>query len=236
MKVKLIVLALGMACNAPVVAEEKQETSFWDLPTKGTFNIRQEYRDGTGAHNNKFQVNLQQGSWLLETIAYVSGGTENEIWSDQKVGTYELGLYNLARISPNIVIVPGFAYSINTNENNLYIPSLRFNYATDNKIRLQARYKQIVTSKNTHRNQAFDVFLGHRFDNGFDFTYQGNITHSISGDILFDNKDTDYFHNLKVTYFGFGKFRPYAEIGDIRVNTTTDDRQLRYRLGIVYAF
>ncbi|MCD9558314.1 hypothetical protein GRJ22_18245 [Photobacterium carnosum] len=237
MKIKLLALLLGVACSTQALAEtKKEEKSFWDLPTHGKFEFRQEYRDGVDQYNNKFQVNLRQGSYILETIAYVNGGNDNDIWSDHKIGSYELGLYHNYKVSPNLTIRPGFAYAMNTNENNLYIPSLRFNYLTDNKVQIEGRYKQVITSQNTHRNQALDLFLGYRVSKNVHLYYQGNITHSVSGNILFDNKDTDYFHNLKATYKGFSRFQPYAEIGDIKVSPKTDERQLRWRLGIVYPF
>ncbi|WP_318463310.1 oligogalacturonate-specific porin KdgM family protein [Photobacterium leiognathi] len=237
MKTKILALLLGITCGNSALAETNQEDkSFWDLPTHGKFEFRQEYRDGIDQYNNKFQVNLRQGSYILETIAYVNGGSDNDIWSDHKIGSYELGLYHNYKINPQITIRPGFAYAINTNENNLYIPSLRFNYLTNTKVQIEARYKQVITSKNTHRNQAFDLYLGYGGIKDLHLLYQGNITHSVSGNPLFDNKDIDYFHNLKATYKGFNRLQPYAEIGDIKVSPKSNERQLRWRLGIVYLF
>lgn len=232
MKIKLIIMTLGLAVSAPSIADEQ---SFWDLPIKGTFDYRHEYRTDSEVNNDKFQINLSQGNFLLENIAYITSGTD-PFFSNQRIGSYEMGLYHITRLHPKLVFVPGFAYSISTNENNLYIPSLRFNYLTDNRVRIHFRYKQILSSKNTVHNQAFDGYIGYKFANGFDATYQINYTHAINGNMLWNSGNSDYFQNLKVRYDGFGRIRPYAEIGDVKVHAKGDDRQLRYRVGVQYKF
>ena len=53
--------------------------------------------------------------------------------------------------------------------------------------------------------------------------------------VMWNNKDWNYEQNLAINY-RLGKWNPYIEFGDIGVSGTTDDRQLRLRVGIQYTF
>ena len=52
---------------------------------------------------------------------------------------------------------------------------------------------------------------------------------------MFDNDWNNYEQNIAMNY-RMGQWNPYIEFGDMAVNGTTDDRQLRVRAGIQYTF
>ena len=54
--------------------------------------------------------------------------------------------------------------------------------------------------------------------------------------IRYDNEKSDYEQNLIVKYKINKQWAPFMEIGDVKVNSTSDDRQARWRLGVQYNF
>lgn len=54
--------------------------------------------------------------------------------------------------------------------------------------------------------------------------------------IRYDNGKNDYERDLKVACSIDKNWKPYAQIGNVSVNSTDDDRQTRLRVGVQYTF
>jgi len=65
--------------------------------------------------------------------------------------------------------------------------------------------------------------------------YEANYVKSWDDVRQFDGEDYDYDAGLIVGY-QVGNWRPYAEVWNVKVDSSTDDRQARYRLGVKYQF
>ncbi|EAB4029703.1 hypothetical protein FZH45_21565, partial [Salmonella enterica] len=52
----------------------------------------------------------------------------------------------------------------------------------------------------------------------------------------FDNKKTNYEHNVALAWKLNKSFTPYVEVGNVAVRNNTDERQTRYRVGLQYHF
>ncbi|ECW3266594.1 hypothetical protein F3Y50_20730, partial [Salmonella enterica] len=57
-----------------------------------------------------------------------------------------------------------------------------------------------------------------------------------SDQIKFDNKKTNYEHNVALAWKLNKSFTPYVEVGNVAVRNNTDKRQTRYRVGLQYHF
>ncbi|EBQ0325204.1 hypothetical protein AXO97_22710, partial [Salmonella enterica subsp. enterica] len=63
-----------------------------------------------------------------------------------------------------------------------------------------------------------------------------NFTWMDSDQIKFDNKKTNYEHNVALAWKLNKSFTPYVEFGNVAVRNNTDERQTRYRVGLQYYF
>ncbi|MNI75058.1 Oligogalacturonate-specific porin KdgM precursor [compost metagenome] len=83
----------------------------------------------------------------------------------------------------------------------------------------------------THR---FEGWLGYTPANKWAYEYQ--FIYFKTDYIRYDNKKSDYEQNLIVKYKLTKQWAPFMEIGDIKVESTSPDRQARWRLGVQYNF
>lgn len=63
-----------------------------------------------------------------------------------------------------------------------------------------------------------------------------NYTQMYSDALKYDNKKTNYEHNVAFSYRINEMFTPYIEVGNVAVNKNSDARQTRYRVGLQYHF
>lgn len=231
MKKTKLSLAILVAMSAATT------TSFVEASdVKGYVDFRHQYSEGTGKQADRFKVMLQKGSFITELVANTEQ-SDSKFLKDQRLSNYDIGVFYAHQVSKNLVIVPGFDYILHDDMIE-YIPALRANYKMDNGVRLQTRYKQIFNDKNDNEIGRLDFWLGYNYNSTWDFNYQVSFGKVVQGDQILYNgdEDKDYWQNLTVRYDGFGAFKPYFELGDIKESKDTDNRQLRYRVGLRYAF
>jgi len=66
-------------------------------------------------------------------------------------------------------------------------------------------------------------------------SYEANYVKSLDNVKQFDGEDWEYDYGITVGY-QLGNWRPYAEIWNSDVSSSTDERQAKYRAGIKYKF
>lgn len=203
-------------------------------------DYRHEYKNESKQSADRLKTFITTDSVLWEIEARTSSG-ESQWFEDQTISSYDIGLFYPYQYNKNLTVLSGFDYIMET-ANQQYIPSLRINYKTDSGIRLQTRYKQIISEKvaegasDQSHVQRIDFWLGYTLPS-WDFQYQVSFGKELNNDQpLQDNKDTDYWQNIRIRYQQFKTLRPYIEIGDVKVSRNNDERQLRYRVGFLYAF
>lgn len=207
--------------------------------TKVKLDYRHEYKDESKQRADRLKTFITTDSVLFEIEARATSGSA---WmKDQTISTYDIGIFYPFRLNENLVVIPGLDYIIATS-NQQYVPSLRLNYKTDNGIRLATRYKQVINEKaaptqdDQSHIQRVDFWLGYG-NPTWDIQYQVSFGKELNNSqMLQDNKDTDYWQNIRLRYQSNENWKPYIELGDVKVSSTTDERQIRYRVGIQYAF
>ncbi len=55
-------------------------------------------------------------------------------------------------------------------------------------------------------------------------------------EILANKEKEEWSHDLKVAYKWDKNWKPYVAIGNVAGSKTTDERQIRYRVGVQYSF
>lgn len=65
--------------------------------------------------------------------------------------------------------------------------------------------------------------------------WEGNYVKSLDNVKLYNSKDWEWDFGLKAGY-KFGKWTPFGEIWSTDISSSSDDRELKYRLGIKYTF
>lgn len=230
---KRTILGLAIAQTCVIAAPAFAADDAKETPVKVALDYRYEYIDKKGVSNDRFKTFITKGPLALEIEARGTYGTDDYM-EHHRLSTYDVGAFYIYRVNPNLVVVPGFDYIISSN-NTEYVPSLRVNYKTDAGIRLQTRYKQILNEETDSRVQRTDFWLGYG-TKIWDVQYQVSFGHQLGNDKpLGDGNQTDYWQNIRLRYQEH-QLQPYVELGDIKVSPTTDERQMRYRVGIMYRF
>ncbi|MGF1873824.1 oligogalacturonate-specific porin KdgM family protein [Photobacterium frigidiphilum] len=217
---------------------------------KTTVEYRHEYRDGNNKHSDRVKAFIDTGKNIgFELDARYNNDEEDKMYDSMTMNGSELSIFYYTKLKPNLTGV--FGSSLDFNPDGLvYVPYARLNYSFDNGFRIQGRYKwklwdysQEGTDGNSYHSkiQQFDTWLGYKTGD-WDFQYEFQFWKEMEGNgkALFDNGSTDYLHNVRLMYaFNMKdgeKWRPFIELGQVKLNRTTDERQLRYRVGIKYTW
>ncbi|NLS13767.1 porin [Vibrio sp. SM6] len=65
--------------------------------------------------------------------------------------------------------------------------------------------------------------------------YEANYVKSLDNVLQYNDKDWEWDLGFKTGY-KFGSWQPFAEIWTVDLGSTTDEREMKYRLGIKYSF
>ncbi|MGF1680328.1 oligogalacturonate-specific porin KdgM family protein [Photobacterium minamisatsumaniensis] len=215
---------------------------------KTTVEYRHQYSDESKSHGDRFKVFLDTGKNIgFELDARYSN--EDGAFDSMTMGGSEFSAFYYDKLNDNTVYLLGSSLDF-TSAGIVYVPYARLNYAFDNGFRVQGRYKWKlwdygqtgVNGESYHSKiQQFDTWLGYNTGN-WDFQYEFNIWREMesNGQNLFDDGKTDYLHNFRLLYAykaaNGDLWRPFVEFGNVKVNSTSDERQNRYRVGIKYTW
>ena len=131
-----------------------------------------------------------------------------------------------------------------TSETTGYKPYLRLQYNTSFglwfAIRPRYDYWRYDDERADQKNARIDAWIGYNRGNfgiNYNYTHMWALNDNADGSerVMWDGKDWNYEQNIAINY-RLGKWNPYIEFGDIGVNGTDEDRQLRLRVGIQYTF
>ncbi|EJX3078752.1 hypothetical protein OD218_000316 [Salmonella enterica] len=212
---------------------------------KTTIEYRHDYRDGVKKHGDHFKVYLDTGENIgLEFDARYNNKDENP-YDEMQLNGSELSAFYYTNLNKNTVGLAGLSLDYNS-DGLVYIPYVRLNYTFDNGFRLQGRYKwklwdygMVGADGNSYHSkiQEFDSFIGYKYDR-WDFLYQFDIFWEMDSNALplYNNRKWDYQHNIRLMYSLDKNWRPFIEIGNIKENRYTSERQTRYRVGIKYTW
>ncbi|WP_369790179.1 oligogalacturonate-specific porin KdgM family protein [Rouxiella sp. WC2420] len=204
-----------------------------------TIDLRHEWLDDSKQQKDRILLShrFDNGIGISFEDKWRSGDKNPNRPFDKMVGNgTETTLTYQYKVTPALFLQPGFAVESNTG-NNIYKPSLTAGYTFSNGLYFNTRYRYEETrysndtsSKKTNRGE---IWLGYRLNN---WRLEYNYIYRHSNKILFDNARWDYEEDLKLAYNLTKHWTPFAEIGNVSVNSTSHDRQTRFRVGIQYAF
>ncbi|MGF1715520.1 oligogalacturonate-specific porin KdgM family protein [Photobacterium chitinilyticum] len=215
---------------------------------KTTIEYRHQYTTEAEKHADRFKAFIDTGKNIgFELDARYSN--DDGAFDTMTMSGSEFSAFYYNKIFENTVGIAGASLDF-TSAGIVYVPYARLNYSFDNGFRIQGRYKwklwdygQTGTDGNPYHSkiQQFDTWVGYKTDK-WDFQYEFDIWKEMEGNAQpqFDNDDMNYLQNIRVMYKYKTQdgelWRPFIEIGDVKVNRTTDDRQARLRVGIKYTW
>lgn len=157
----------------------------------------------------------------------------------------EVVLSYVYKINPTWQVEPGFSLVSGSSTNN-YRPYLRGRYTLSEDVNVSLRYRpyflrssgNIGTEKRTSENgyNLTGVFAWN-FYKDYYVAYELDYKKSNSdGVVLANNKSYEVNHDVFFSYKFDRNWQPYIAIGNIPGSTLTNERQTRYRMGVMYTF
>lgn len=205
-----------------------------------SLDIRTEYKHTNEQHATRIKMGDSIGNF------YYSGelkfkGEDGAFLKDLQNNGWELDLGYRFKINDNWTIQPGMPIEARS-AGMTYKPQLRVTYALDSVegLSLSGRYRYDIRQNNgedaqNERRHRLTANINYSV-NEWRFGLEGNYYKAATdGYILYNGKDTNYELNATARR-SFGQWAPYVEFGDVNVDSVTDRRELRSRLGVTYSF
>ncbi|MDC5806449.1 oligogalacturonate-specific porin KdgM family protein [Vibrio europaeus] len=213
-------------------------TLFAGSLSAASFDVRHEYKHSTEQHATRVKMGDSIGNF------YYSGelkfkGEKGKFLEDLKNNGWELDLgyrYKFGE-NNNWTLQPGMP--IEGRESGMtYKPQLRLTYDLDSVegLSLSGRYRYDIRQNieaDDQRRHRLTGNVNYRMDD-WRFGFEANY-YKADGYDIFDNSDTNYELNATARRH-FGQWAPYIEFGDVNVDSTSDKRELRSRVGLTYSF
>jgi opacity protein-like surface antigen len=220
------------------------------VAAEGYVNYRHQYLDDSKLHSDRFLIGarLANGLGFHGELKYKTAGSREGVAFDNTVGSgHELVIDYRHVLNPKWALTP-FVRLDSVEEATTYSGGLRVDHRIHEKVNLAGRYRYEARKLDRDKVDATvpdrarqDQHIN-RFDGwltympGGKWTYEYNFVYFDTDYVRFDNKKKDYENNLAFKYQWNKNWQPFFEVGDIRVNSTEDDRQLRLRVGVNYKF
>lgn len=233
-KFKPLMLAAALAAAAAGFAQSANAI---------TLDYRHEYTDKSQENKDRFMISDRFANGLgysVETKVKSGGGDSNKAdtpYSDMVSNGAEFSVTYQFKPFENWTFQPGLNAEF-MNDKTTYKPLLRVQYNFDNGFYVAARYRYEYTrdpkwdnpDEHLHR---YEGWLGYRtgpWRGEFNFIWRD------SDQVRYDNKETDYEYDFKLSYDVTREWTPYIQVGNIKYKSSSDDRQTRFRIGIQYKY
>ena len=207
-----------------------------------SIDFRAETRSITHDHKYRFKMSDKIGNFNVGAeLKFKSDSKEfmNNLVSDGseiEVGythQYDNGWY----------LQPGMPITFGSSKTT-YKPQLRVGYKFDtvpSYVALRYRHEinaNVAADTSDDQKSKLTFTTGYKFENGLNINFEANyeqMAHNPNNAVLFDNGDSNYDYQVKVGY-SIGQYTPYFDLTNVSVSSTSDQRQLRGRVGINYKF
>lgn len=216
----------------------------------GYLNLRHQYAEQTRMHADraKFGVRLDNGIGLEGELKYKTAGDRQDVAFDNTVGSgHEFTLNYQHKINDRWTLTPSLALE-SDEESTTYKVGLRLGYRVTKELSIAGRYRydsakldrdQVdhdmpYNAKDDQKVNRYDVYVNYANEGPWAYEYQ--LTYYDADYIRYDGGTDDYEQNAVVKYKWDKRWAPFFEVGDIKVNSVDNDRQLRLRVGIQYNF
>ncbi|WP_122872490.1 oligogalacturonate-specific porin KdgM family protein, partial [Pseudomonas viridiflava] len=167
---------------------------------------------------------------------------------DNTVGNgHELTVSYQHKLNDKWLLTPSLALE-SIERSTAYKMGLKVGYKVTDQLTLSGRYRYDSikldrdrvnrdmpdNEMNDQSVNRYDVWVNYATKGPWSYEYQ--FTYFDADYIRYDNDKTDYEQNAAFKYKWDKNWVPFFEVGDIKVNSEDDKRQLRLRVGVQYNF
>ncbi|WP_109514525.1 oligogalacturonate-specific porin KdgM family protein [Pseudomonas ovata] len=227
-------------------------TSAWvQAGNTGYVNYRHQYAEESRMHSDrvKFGTRLESGWGFEGELKYKTAGDRQDVAFDNTVGSgHELTVSYQYKLDNKWTFTPSFQLE-SIEKSTAYKTGLKVGYKLTDELSLSGRYRfdsikldRDKVNKEMPYNASddqtvnrYDVWLNYA-PKGSAWAYEYQFIYFDADYIRYDNDTSDYEQNAAFKYKWDKNWTPFFEVGDIKVNATDDERQLRLRVGVQYNF
>ena len=223
---------------------------FYVSADSASINYRHQMTEEDSAHADRIKLGYRMDSGLgfEAEIKYRTAGDRKDVAYDNMVNNgHEFTVSYNHKLSPQSTLTPAFQMD-SSKDSTSYKFGLKYTYKINDTFYVATRYR--MDMKKLDRDQVNSDLPDHIKDDQDTHRIEGWVGYTPAGKwafeyqaiyfktnyIRYDNKKSDYEQNLIVKYKINKQWAPFMEIGDVKVNSTSDDRQARWRLGVQYNF
>ncbi|GAM59541.1 hypothetical protein JCM19231_1423 [Vibrio ishigakensis] len=241
-------------------------TLFAGAASAGSLDYRAEYKHESEEYQHRVKIGgstkLSDPAKLYFSVEQkFNSNDKGDFWYEVERGDSEFDWGVQYKINNNWYVQPGMPITF-ADEKTTYKPQFRVGYKSDFGLTTALRYRhefQTYTSSSTKESTLVDgkgtaVLAGKTVQQGkwtltgsykfsdeawknLQLSYEANYNQNYDDIRLANNEDWDWDLGIKIGY-KFDALRPYVEFWNIKGpdGSTTDDRQLRTRIGLTYSF
>lgn len=209
-----------------------------------SLDFRHEYKSKSDQpHSSRVKMATTFENNFMVDLELKFKGAEGDFMQDLQNNGSEIGLNYKWNINNEWALQPGMPIEFGAS-NATYKPQLRLTYAPSSVEGLSVSGRYRLDVKPGQRDEEgqdkkfrnrYTLNLGYNINN-FNIGLEMNYYKAHSDTyILYDNKDSNYENNLTASY-KMGDWTPWVEFGDVNVDSISDTRELRSRVGIRYSF
>lgn len=207
--------------------------------TAATLDYRHEYTDESRVHKDRLRFSHRFANQIGVAVEAKSKNNKDEAYHNGMSGGSEVELNYQHKVNDAFTLSPAITLDLN-DKGTKYMFALRGGYKITDSFSASVRYRYEVqdmsdsekSGPNQHAHRG-DLNLDYKWG---DYKLGYNFVYKDTDFIAYNNKKYDYENNLKLEYSLSKAWVPYVELGEVKVSSKEDDRQLRYRLGVKYNF
>ncbi|MDN3681749.1 oligogalacturonate-specific porin KdgM family protein [Vibrio tapetis subsp. quintayensis] len=211
-----------------------------------SIDYRHEYKHEQKRHADRIKIGGSSNDFYFGVEMKFNGAQNDDgsqdLYKNLQRGDSEFDFGYKHKIDDKWFVQPGMPITF-SSEKVTFKPQVRVGYKFDSGVQAKLRYRhefQQYTEQSGDDNRQKSKITGNldysyeQFQFGFEGNYEIAQT---DGYKLFNDGDTNYELNFKVGYkIPDTAWRPYVEVGNASVSSSTDQRQMRTRVGMTYSF
>lgn len=202
-----------------------------------SLDFRQEYKHDSKSYASRIKIGAGVGNYYFGVEAMQKGNPFDD-W-EAKGNEFDVGYKH--KVDEHWTIIPGMPLTFFPGHVTIK-PQVRVQYKFDSGLTAKLRYRHEF--RRFTDDQDKDVEQKSKLTANLNYTYnylqlglESNFEKGLDDQVYFDNGDTNWDLIFHIGYKGKDwNLRPYAEFGNVSVSSTSDDRQLRSRVGLTYSF
>lgn len=211
-------------------------------------NYRHQFLEKSRMHADRvlLGIRLDNNFGFQGELKYKTAGDRRDVAFDNTVSSgHEFVVDYRYKIDSKWTMIPVVAL-VSDSTSITYRAGNRLNYKMSNDLTLGGRYRydakkldrdkvdksapdRAKQNQHTHR---YDFYLDYNINDRWSASY--NLAYYDTDYIRYDNKKEDYEQGVSIKYKFDNRWTPFVEFGDVKVDSTTDSRQLRFRFGVNY--